>query len=1319
MSKPVHESELGRAFWNNVRVENIRCKLFETANGEGPPEGALQMGPYVRPHNPLESSMTRTGRVCLQFHVKGSPESSVLQLKVGWTYVQHGQNRDSMLGKIMEPEVVQILALLKQLSIPSSERQSAEKLKCVQIADHALSLLKGRVPSENNPTDQVHIIVKLHRVKTRDEQQQNWPDGNKSDAAFLKGRRWNKYWRTFPQFLAFSEFALMTHHKTAANLFPVTRRSVLVTEAKGDGTVLGKFISDRLANISRLYTEKETMQLVFKAFKFILQVQMHHLETESAFLADLHENNITVMSDGNGGPLDVQFAFVDASGLLTVKGPQRARKDHIKAHLWCFLSIWSIVRVDKGHRNHLSAYATQVWAKMQKTADEFSREFRKDCGWMPEQILRGLQKDVDDIQQRFLDGVSMQDQCRQMKKEAMQAAISRQFRKECVWEDAWNPPSIPPWDQGRVPAGPGEGRVPPKQGRVPFPHGTPPRQAVVQQKARPRPLPPASPPPWVQQGQVPQPKPLKKAPPTARVVKPEPMPRKAPPAGFVVPQQQGEQGPPTFAQGPGQAWILQKAPPPELPKEAKKPPPPPPPEEIQQQQPAQVVQPVQKPPPPPLPQEIQQEQAAEVVQQVKKPPPPPPPQRLPPSELNTDRFAISPMETSGPSQAPETPPPAAGQNMGPASPKPSLEGRVPRPPDHPPPGYYDEEQQQKKGRVPMPPSYPPPGYQEQQHGHGGKTKNDAREPAAMSEDEEPPTKKPSHGSVGKQGLSGSSGSAAPVAGERQSATFEQFQALQQRAKGTGQAIGQAIGKGIGKGIGKAIGEPVGKGLGGGDVPNIIPEKIKTAAGLWLDESLPESNDEAKMDVEEGPHNLEPMDDAAMGDPDEEGYVAVPEHEDKDLDHQHQSMEDEYVNVPLDDDEQQKDDDARSDATTVRLGDHLRKSPSPVDEDQASGSSDSIAKNLGAALGQRLKLQSSAPARLDMVPESSEMKPGAAVDEGWGGPPQGRVPKGPKGRVPYVPAGRVPTGKAAATMREAKSHVFEAPVAPVVTMVQTGLPLKRCSQIARLSRQPPEGEPFNKWHNQRKFNTETCTVLIQMLYAVHEVTMAECLRQKLPLDDNVRKFDIFKSKGGKLSLLWNFLQKEGIQEIEDQCEPAEWHLWLTRDVALTVIRQLLEFMFTVKAPLPNDYIDGHRNWAMGQLRWHKASEALIYRCSQMDIYTNVWHKPQDLNSFIMPLAGMIWRAFNNTILCFCLKTIQEGERRAAADGGTSDPSQQAVLSLRDPVPESDDEDSSEEERWEKGDEPYFDSYILVSNVAPVEATAFFSMPDWGSTADGYD
>ena len=148
--------------------------------------------------------MTRTGRVCLQFHVKGAPESSVLQLKVGWTYVQHGQNRDSMLGKIMEPEVVQILALLKQLKIPSSERQSAEKLlKCQKIAEEALSLLQGRVPSENNPTDQVHIIVKLHRVKTQKEKKEGWPDGNASDAVFFERKTVDQVLADFSVILGF------------------------------------------------------------------------------------------------------------------------------------------------------------------------------------------------------------------------------------------------------------------------------------------------------------------------------------------------------------------------------------------------------------------------------------------------------------------------------------------------------------------------------------------------------------------------------------------------------------------------------------------------------------------------------------------------------------------------------------------------------------------------------------------------------------------------------------------------------------------------------------------------------------------------------------------------------------------------------------------------------------------------------------------------------------------------------------------------------------------------------------------------------------
>ena len=129
------------------------------------------MGPYNRPYNPtlLESCMMRTGQVCLEFRVNGSPENSALQLKVDWTYVHHGMNRDSTLGKIYEPQLFEILTRLNQLEIPPNERQSADKLGCEKIARDALRRLQGRVPRRGNPTDQVHIIVKLHRLPSEEE----------------------------------------------------------------------------------------------------------------------------------------------------------------------------------------------------------------------------------------------------------------------------------------------------------------------------------------------------------------------------------------------------------------------------------------------------------------------------------------------------------------------------------------------------------------------------------------------------------------------------------------------------------------------------------------------------------------------------------------------------------------------------------------------------------------------------------------------------------------------------------------------------------------------------------------------------------------------------------------------------------------------------------------------------------------------------------------------------------------------------------------------------------------------------------------------
>ena len=464
----------------------------------------------------------------------------------------------------------------------------------------------------------------------------------------------------------------MTHHKTSGNLFPVTRRSVMVTEAKGDGTPLGKFISDRLANISRFSSEKETMQLVFKAFKFILQVQMHHLETEGAFLRDLHENNITVMSDGNGGPFRRAVCLRGCFGAPDSQRASACEKRSYQSPFVVFLEYLVNCQSRQGPQESLVCLCDAGLGSRCKRPPTSSAEiFAEMLAGCPSKSCRGLQRDVDDIQQKFLDGVSMQDQCRIMKQEAMQAAISRQFRKECVWEDAWNPPSIPPGTKAECQQARAKAECHQNKAECRFLTALLLARQWCNKKPGPGLFLLLVLPPWVQQGQVPQPKPLKKAPPTARVVKPGTDAKKSTSLQVLWSAQQGQQGPPTFAKGPGQAWILQKAPPPELPKEAKKPPPPPPPEEIQQQQPAQVVQPVKKPPPPPLPQEIQQQQAAEVVQQVKKPPPSPPPQRLPPSELDTDKFAISPVETPTPrpSQAPGPPPPAGGTKHGSCQPE--------------------------------------------------------------------------------------------------------------------------------------------------------------------------------------------------------------------------------------------------------------------------------------------------------------------------------------------------------------------------------------------------------------------------------------------------------------------------------------------------------------------------------------------------------------------------------------------------------------------------------------------------------------------------
>ena len=70
----------------------------------------------------------------------------------------------------------------------------------------------------------------------------------------------------------------------------------------------------------------ETIQIIFKVFKYVLKLQLDTLESEGAVLGDLHEQNITVMGgetrEGPEGRVPgaekLTFAVVDCSGTLPV-----------------------------------------------------------------------------------------------------------------------------------------------------------------------------------------------------------------------------------------------------------------------------------------------------------------------------------------------------------------------------------------------------------------------------------------------------------------------------------------------------------------------------------------------------------------------------------------------------------------------------------------------------------------------------------------------------------------------------------------------------------------------------------------------------------------------------------------------------------------------------------------------------------------------------------------------------------------------------------------------------------------------------------------
>ena len=90
---------------------------------------------------------------------------------------------------------------------------------------------------------------------------------------------YTKNWKNFPLPLAFNLKTLYTHMESDI----VTRRSVLVTEAKGNGLHVGAFLNNRFCN-TRRFPVNETIQIIFKVFKYVLKLQLDTLESEGAVL---------------------------------------------------------------------------------------------------------------------------------------------------------------------------------------------------------------------------------------------------------------------------------------------------------------------------------------------------------------------------------------------------------------------------------------------------------------------------------------------------------------------------------------------------------------------------------------------------------------------------------------------------------------------------------------------------------------------------------------------------------------------------------------------------------------------------------------------------------------------------------------------------------------------------------------------------------------------------------------------------------------------------------------------------------------------------
>ena len=64
-------------------------------------------------------------------------------------------------------------------------------------------------------------------------------------------------------------------------------------------------------------------------------------------------------------------------------------------------------------------------------------------------------------------------------------------------------------------------------------------------------------------------------------------------------------------------------------------------------------------------------------------------------------------------------------------------------------------------------------------------------------------------------------------------------------------------------------------------------------------------------------------------------------------------------------------------------------------------------------------------------------------------------------------------------------------------------------------------------------------------AVHEITIREADLNELTVPDKARDWEKFRWKGSKTVVVWGFLQEMGVEEVSENSEPGEWHMWLQR------------------------------------------------------------------------------------------------------------------------------------------------------------------------------